>query len=104
MIWPPSLLRIRIQNGRRRFGLWLPLILLWPPIVLITLALFPIVLVSAAVLWRRGWGRPLLLSGPLFFGLFCALRGLRIDIKNQQEWVYISFKPVFPIWLKQVMR
>ena len=92
MIWPPSLLRIRIHNAERRFGLWLPLILLWPPIVLITLALFPIGLVLAAVLWRSGWGRPLLLSGPSFFRLFCALRGLRIDVQDQTERVHISFK------------
>ena len=92
MIWPPSLLRIRIQNDERRFGLWLPLILLWPPIVLITLILVPIVLVLAALSWRRGWGRPLLLSGPSFFRLFCALRGLRIDVQDQQERVYISLK------------
>ena len=92
MIWPPSLLRIRIQNDDRRLGLWLPLILLWPPIVLITLALFPIGLVLAAVLWRSGWSRPLLLSVPSILRLFCALRGLRIDVQGQTERVYISFK------------
>ena len=92
MIWPPSVLRVRIQNGRRGFGLWLPLILLWPPIVLIALALFPIILVLAAVMWCGGWGRPLLLSGPSFFRLFCALRGLRIDVQDQQQRVYISLK------------
>ncbi len=25
MMWPPSLLRLRIRNGKHRFGLWLPL-------------------------------------------------------------------------------
>ena len=92
MIWPPSLLRVRIQNGRRRFGLWLPLILLWPPIVLIALALFPIVLVLAAVLWRKGRGRTLLLSGPLLFRLFCSLRGLQVEVVKPSAHVFIAFR------------
>ena len=92
MIWPPSLLRVRLHNDERHFGLWLPLFLLWPPILLIALAMFPIILVLAAMTWRRGWGRPLLLTGPSIFRLFCGLRGLTVDVQNQNEQVYISLK------------
>ena len=70
MMWPPSLLRLRILNGKHRFGLWLPLFIVWPPVVIIALALLPFVLALSALLWPTGWGRPLLLAGPWFFGLF----------------------------------
>ncbi len=89
---PPSLLRVRVQNSKRRLGLWLPLFLVWPPVVLFALALFPFVLVLAALLWRKGWGRPVLLAGPTFFRLFCALRGLVIDVEDASDQVYIAIK------------
>ena len=92
MIIPPMLLRVRVQNGRRRFGLWLPLFLLWPPVFLLGLALIPLVLVLAGMLWPWGWGRPLLLTGPAIFRLFCALRGLRVDVHDPPEQVYIAFR------------
>ena len=92
MSLPPSLLRVRIQGAKRRFGLWLPLFLAWPPLVLLALALFPLVLLLAALLWHRGWGKPLLLAGPAFFRLFCALRGLLIEVEDPSHKVYINIK------------
>ncbi len=92
MIIHPLLLRVRVQSGRRRFGLWLPLFLIWAPIFLLALALFPLVLVLALVLWPRGLGRPLLLAGPAIFRIVCALRGLLIDVHSPPEQVYISFR------------
>ena len=89
---PPSLLRVRVQNSKRRFGLWLPLFLIWPLVVLFALALFPLVLVLAALLWRKGWGRPVLLAGPTFFRLFCALRGLVVNVEDGSQQVYIAFR------------
>ncbi|PKB82441.1 MAG: hypothetical protein BZY88_04205 [SAR202 cluster bacterium Io17-Chloro-G9] len=92
MIWPPSMLQVRVQSSKRRFGVWFPLILFWPPMLLLALALFPIVMILAMVMWPWGWGRPLLLGGPSFFRLFCALRGLTIDVQAQKQRVYISLR------------
>ena len=76
MIWPPSVVRLRIyENGRRKMNLWLPVCVLWPPVVLIALLLAPIVV---PVLWlatRRGRRRRAVMVGPVLFRLFCALRG-----------------------------
>ena len=91
MILPPSILRLRVQNEQHRFGLWLPLILIWPLIVLAALVLAPLVLVLAIVLWPAGWGRPLLLAGPRLFGLFCALRGLEVRVEQPKERVIVHF-------------
>ena len=92
MIIPPMLLRVRVQSGRRRFGVWLPLFLLWPPVFLLALALFPLLLALAVLLWPWGWGRTLLLTGPAIFRMVCALRGLLIDVHTPPEQVYISFR------------
>ena len=92
MIIPPMLLRVRVQNNRHRFSVWLPLFLIWPPVLLLGVALLPLVLVLAVLLWPWGWGRPLLLIGPAIFRLFCALRGLLVDVYSPPEQVHISFR------------
>ncbi len=92
MMWPPSILKLRIHNQHRHFGLWLPLFLLWPLMVMLAIVLSPLVLVSAVILWPKGWGKPLLLGGPAFFRLFWALRGLKVDVKQHSGQVFISFR------------
>jgi hypothetical protein len=77
MIWPPSVVQLRIyKDGRRKKNLWVPVFVLWPPVVLIALLLAP---VAVPVLWLaagRGRRRRAVLAGPKLFRLFCALRGL----------------------------
>ena len=92
MIWPPSLLDFRIKGVKRGFHLWLPLFLVWPPFLLIALAMFPLVLLLALLMLPFGRGRTLLLIGPWFFRMFCALRGLVIDVKSGATQVYIVIK------------
>ncbi len=92
MIWPPSLLGIRIGGVDSGFRLWLPLFLIWPPFLLMALALFPLVLLLSLFLWPLGWGRTMLLTGPWFFRMFCALRGLVIDVKSGTNQVYIVIR------------
>ena len=92
MIWPPSLLGFRITNANRGFGLWLPLFLVWPLFVLAALAMLPLVFLLSLLLWPTGWGRTMLLTGPWLFRLFCALRGLVIDVKSGTSRVYIVIR------------
>ena len=92
MIWPPSLLGIRIRNANRGFGLWLPLFLLWPPFVLAALAMLPLVLLLTLLLWPMGWGKTMLLIGPWFFRMICAFRGLLIDVRSSTSRVYIVIR------------
>ncbi len=76
MIWPPSVVRLRIyENGRRKMNLWLPVCVLWPPVVLIALVLAPVVVPA---LWL-GAGRGAVMAGPVLFRLFCALRGFYFE-------------------------
>jgi hypothetical protein len=91
MTLPPSIMRIHIGETEKGFRLWLPIFLLWPIVLLAAVLLAPFVLVGAILLWPKGWGRPLLLAGPLLLGLVFALRGLKIDVVDGSQRVYISF-------------
>ena len=92
MTFPPSLLRVRVQTHRRRVGLWIPLILIWPFVLLLGILLYPLVIVAAIIFWPRGWGRPILLLGPLLFGLFTAIRGLEVRVEQPSTRVLVSFR------------
>jgi len=92
MMWPPMVFRLRVvEGGRRRFRLCVPLFLLWPLVLGLALVLAPIVILMAILTWRRGSGKALLLAGPRFFGLACAVRGLQVDVRSPAEHVFISF-------------
>ena len=102
-VMPPMVLRVRIENRQRRFGLWVPLFLVGPLamvlILLLAVLLLPFIPIAAVVLWRRGLGRWVLLgtflllrTGPLLFRLLCALRGLTVDVDSGPEQVYIAFR------------
>ena len=91
MTFPPSLVRVRFRNPGRYIGLWLPVILVWPFAVLLGLLLLPLVLAASIVLWPKGLGKVLLLAGPRFFLLFCALRGLRIRFEYSTQRVLVYF-------------
>ena len=93
MTWPPSLARIRIvEGGRCKLSVWLPLIVVWPPLLALGIVLAPAVVVVALVLWRSGKGRAVLLVGPVAFWLFCTLRGLAIVVEKPGEQVEIRFQ------------
>ncbi len=92
MIWPPSILKVEIKAESRDFSLWLPLFAFWPFILLAAIALAPVVLVLAIVFWWTGWGKTMLRCVPMFFAIFCALRGLEIDVQNRDKHVHLSFQ------------
>ena len=92
MIRPPSVLRIEIKNQSHDFSLWLPLFVIWPFLLLAAIALAPVILALAIIFWWTRWGRLMLYSGPIFFAVFCALRGLEIDVKQRNQRVHLSFR------------
>ena len=87
---PPLLLRLGI--GRRRFPVWLPLFLLWPVAAAVIIVLAPLVLLAALILRPLGWGKLVLISGPMFLGVLCALRGLEVNLNLGSRLLQISFK------------
>ena len=88
---PPCLMRIRIHNETHNFGLWLPLFLAWLILAALLIALLPIFLIVLLVALPFGWGEFMLLLGPRFYTLLCALRGLKVDVDRANEKVEILF-------------
>ena len=92
MMWPPSLARVRVvEKGRKKVGLCLPLILIWPPLLILGIALAPLVVICAPLICSRGNRRAVVLVGPRLFRIFCALRGLRVEVDDGEDEVLIYF-------------
>lgn len=91
MILPPAILRLRLRNDERRIRLWIPLVLLWPVVAAALLLGMPLAVLAAAFSWHRGWGRPILLAGPLLLYLLASLRGLRLDLASGDGRLFLSF-------------
>ena len=94
---PPYLMRIHIDKpDSKKINLWIPLFIILPVIAIILLPfiliLAPFVLIAAVVLWRFGWGKMLLIAPPVVFGCLCALRGLEVDVNNNNEKLLISIR------------
>ena len=87
---PPMLMHLRIQGEERGFGLWLPLFLLLPLALVVFIILSPQILLAVLVLWPGGWGKRSLLILKAAFEVFCSMRGLRVDIQNSNQCVYVS--------------
>jgi len=91
MIWPPSVLRIRVMETRGKgIRLWLPIFLLWPLIGLMCL-FAPIVMAVCPGMRRRADVKAVPTSGLLLLILFCRLRGFRVDVRSGSDQVHISF-------------
>jgi hypothetical protein len=88
MIFPPSIMRVRIlEGGRRRRNLWLPLLLLWPIVTVAGLAGLPVLFVLMAVRPRMPWR--VLLALPWAFLVFCRFRGLRVELTGPKKQVSV---------------
>ena len=92
MMFPPSILRVRVLDGDSRISLRVPLILVRPLAVAVYLIFLQVIIVAAIVTWRRGWGRPILFGGPALFRLYCALRGFEVNVSDPGESVLVYFK------------
>jgi hypothetical protein len=86
---PPLIMRIRIQNPEHEFGLWLPLFLLLPLVLVVLIILSPLIIIGFLVLCCMGWGKPALLVPGAVWRVFCAARGLRVDVDNTNDKVKI---------------
>ena len=88
----PLLLHIRAgKNGKRPFGFYFPVFLIWIIVAALLLVALPFVLLAAAITWKRGPGRFLLLLYPLTASLLGHLSGLRIDVGSVENEILIDF-------------
>ena len=92
---PPCALKLRFENKDHDFGLWLPLFLIGPVVLLFLLVVFiillPFALLSFLFTWEPGWLESLMLSLPALFNLFAELRGFKVDVESEKGSVYLAF-------------
>jgi hypothetical protein len=92
MIFPPCLMRVKIENSKHRINLWMPLFLVWIILGIPALALLIIFFVLVLVLWYVEWVRVLLKGGLAFYGVLCSLRDLKVDVNRGNEKLLFYFK------------
>ena len=90
----PLILRLRVKDKEnKRFGIWLPLFLLWLVILPLLVIPAPIILLVALILWPGGKGRLVLFSYMAVFELIFNLSGLKVDVEsNEGSVVYINLR------------
>jgi hypothetical protein len=89
---PPIWMNVRVKHDDSRHGFFipLPLFLLLPLVFVILLVLSPLILIGVALAWPSGWGKVALKALGASFGLYCAARGLKLDIRGPQQIVKVS--------------
>ncbi len=92
MSYPPLFIHLRIPREKGHFGLWIPVLLLYPFILAFALILLPFVLLAALLLCPTGWSKQILLTGPFAFRVFWNLRGLKVDIKEKTKHFLINVR------------
>ena len=92
MNYPPLLMNVRFRDENSRFGLFLPLplFLLLPVTLVIFIVLSPLILVATLVAWPDGWGKAIPRALWAACGCYCAMRGLRVDIRGPQTLVKVT--------------
>ena len=82
----PLIVRFKFQQpGRRGFGLWFPVIVIWVLLAAVMLAILPLMLLGALFTLGRGPGWRLLLVYPLLAAVLWNLGGLIIDVDQKNE-------------------
>lgn len=88
----PCLMHMKIQDDNHHVNLWIPLFLVWLILAALAIALAPLVLILALVLWQTGWGKFLLLLGPALYSCLSTLNGLRVDVDKDGKQLFFSFR------------
>jgi hypothetical protein len=87
----PMFMRLRVGRNPDKYGLLLPVFLVWILLFALMIILSPFVLVAALFTWRSGQGKLLLLTYPLLISLLFKLSGLHIEVGGRKENVLIAF-------------
>lgn len=89
---PPLLMNVRIKGENNRFGFFIPLpiFLLLPLALVVLIVLSPFVLIGSIVFWHKRWGFIGFRALGHAIGLYCAITGLKVDIRSPQQIVKVS--------------
>jgi len=89
----PLILKLRIRDkNQRRFGIWLPLFILWLIILPLLAIPAPLIFLAALILWPGRYGRIILYSYFAIFTVIWNLSGLNLDIQSKDSIVYLDLR------------
>jgi hypothetical protein len=88
----PMFLKIKIpKKSGCTFSLYFPLFIVWLILLPLAIILFPFIFVAACFTWTTSYGRLLMFLYPMIASVLWHLQGLKIDVQDKNERVYISF-------------
>ena len=94
MKWPPYLMKLRIHSDKNNFGIWIPLFIIGPIVLVLLLAIFllvlPFALLSIIFTWRSDWLYVTIMAVPRLIMVLWNLQGLKVDVFGE-DGVEISF-------------
>ena len=87
----PLILKLNIRdNKNKRFGIWLPLFLIWLIVLPLLVLAAPIVFLIALFLWPGGKGRMIFYSYLAIFALIGNMSGTKLDIQSKGSTLYLN--------------
>lgn len=88
---PPMLMRLSIyEAGKKKINLWLPLILLYLFVLPVFFCLLPFLIVFGLVAFVFGFGKTPVSWMAGLYELWCAAKGIVIEVESKTERVYIG--------------
>jgi hypothetical protein len=88
----PFWLKIKIPRSERPpCTLFIPMIIIWILLTLIMLLFLPFLILFSLFTWHRWYGKLAILLFPMLFSLLWQLKGLHIDVQDNNDHIYFSF-------------
>jgi peptidoglycan/LPS O-acetylase OafA/YrhL len=88
----PLIMHLRIRRpGRRGFGFYFPVFIVWIILAALLIAVFPFMLLAAFLTWGDYPGPRLLLIYPMLAAVLWNLSGLHIETKDAENDILIAF-------------
>lgn len=77
------------ERGAKKFNFWLPLVLIYLLLLPFFLIVLPFLLVAGLVGWFFGAGKTPLSWMVWIYELWCASKGIVIDVRSKKDTFYI---------------
>lgn len=88
---PALMLHLKFPTDGGCRGLWLPLFLVYPVLLVLSLIVLPFLLLAALCMWPLGSARTPLLVLPYIWNLVFKTRGLTVDVSQPGRDILIDF-------------
>jgi len=91
---PPAIMHIHVvDRGKKRIGLWLPIFLLWPVLLVLVVVAVPLIIIAQVILACLRIPIRLVSIFIAVVSVITSMRGLKVDVgqkSNNQSSVLIN--------------